>query len=318
MLADRGRKTRKLAVSHAFHSPLMQPMLADFARVAAGLTYHEPKIPIVSTVTGGPADVTGPEYWIRNVAQTVRFADAVGTLAGDGVRTFVELGPDAVLAAMTQDCLAAGSADGTVVLATQRRRHPGDRTAVEALAALHCTGRKVDWSRFFAPHQPIAVDLPGYAFTRQRYWLQPGQRRAVADPAADDFWQLVTDADADPVSLAQRLGVDPAPLAEVLPGLSAWRAFPHRSVHRGRLAVSDRLGTGARTVEFGADRPLAPRRFPLARRRDPRDRRRPRRDRRRRAAHRPGHDRRDAIADALRAAVAEAPPAGVPSLLALG
>ncbi|MBB4909446.1 acyl transferase domain-containing protein/acyl carrier protein [Actinophytocola algeriensis] len=169
------RKTSRLAVSHAFHSPLMTPMLADFARVAAAVSYAEPAIPVVSTVTGDVADVTTPEYWIRNVAQTVRFADAITTLAAEGVSTFVELGPDAVLSAM-----AADSATGTF-LATQRRRHPGDRTAVEALAALHCEGRAVDWDAFFAPFGASAVDLPTYAFDRQRYWVELADSATTAD-----------------------------------------------------------------------------------------------------------------------------------------
>ncbi|MFC4855498.1 type I polyketide synthase [Actinophytocola glycyrrhizae] len=211
---SQGRKTSRLAVSHAFHSPLMTPMLADFARVAAGLSYADPVVPVVSTVTGDVADMTTPEYWIRNVAQTVRFADAVTALAADGVGTFVELGPDAVLSAM-----AAGSATGTF-LATQRRGHPGDRAAVEALAALHCEGRTVDWTAFYAPLGASAVDLPTYAFDRQRYWVEPADRR-TADPAADAFWRLVDGGDAN--ALAERLSVDADAIAAVLPGLSAWR-----------------------------------------------------------------------------------------------
>ena len=216
ILEEQGRKTSRLAVSHAFHSPLMAPMLADFARVAAGLSYADPSIPVVSTVTGAPADLSTPEHWIRNVAQTVRFADAVRALTADGVRTFVELGPDAVLAAMGPE-----SAPDATFLATQRRKHPGDRTAVEALAALHCQGVPVDWPAFFAPHGAGVVDLPTYAFTRRRYWLEPAERRVAADPAAAAFWQLVDGADAD--ALAERLAVDPAALAAVLPGLSTWR-----------------------------------------------------------------------------------------------
>jgi malonyl CoA-acyl carrier protein transacylase/NAD(P)-dependent dehydrogenase (short-subunit alcohol dehydrogenase family)/acyl carrier protein len=215
---EQGRRTSRLAVSHAFHSPLMEPMLAEFAKVAAGLSYAEPAIPVVSTVTGGVADLGTPEYWIRNVARTVRFADAVRTLEADGVRTFLELGPDAVLSA-----LAAESAGDATFVATQHRKHPGDRTAVEALAALHCAGRRVDWPAFFTAHGGSVVDLPTYAFDRKRHWLEPAGRRlaAPADPAADAFWQLVDGDDAQ--AAAERLGVDADALATILPGLASWR-----------------------------------------------------------------------------------------------
>jgi acyl transferase domain-containing protein/acyl carrier protein len=182
ILTAQDRKTSRLKVSHAFHSPLMAPMLADFARVAAGLTYGKPSIPIVSTVTGDVTDMSSPEYWIRNVAQTVRFADAVTTLDQHGVHTFVELGPDAVLSALCPE--------NATVIATQRRNQPGDRTAVEALTALHCQGRTVDWAAFFKPHNPTTVDLPTYAFSRQRYWLTPAAwRDDTQDESTMDSWR---------------------------------------------------------------------------------------------------------------------------------
>jgi acyl transferase domain-containing protein/acyl carrier protein len=177
IFTEQGHKTSRLAVSHAFHSPLMAPMLTEFARVAAGIAYAEPTIPIVSTVTGDVTDMSTPEYWIRNVIQTVRFADAVRTLETEGVDTYVELGPDAVLSAMVPGCLAEPAA----VLPAQRRKHPGERTVVEALAALHCAGRPVDWPAFFLPYNASPVDLPTYAFNRRRYWLEPAEARFTAD-----------------------------------------------------------------------------------------------------------------------------------------
>ncbi|MDH2430878.1 type I polyketide synthase, partial [Sphaerisporangium sp. TRM90804] len=129
-----GRRVSKLAVSHAFHSVLMEPMLEDFAVVAGQVTYQEPQIPVVSTVTGQIADLTDPAYWVDQVRKPVRFADAVRDAESRGVRTFLEVGPDAVLTAM-----AAQSVESTdaVLVAAQRRNRPQAHTLVSALGELH-------------------------------------------------------------------------------------------------------------------------------------------------------------------------------------
>ncbi|MEU6479267.1 SDR family NAD(P)-dependent oxidoreductase [Streptomyces sp. NPDC047017] len=159
--ADAGRKTKKLTVSHAFHSPLMEPMLAEFEQVAAGLTYHETTIPLVSTLTGEAVtyeDLAQPSYWVRHVRQAVRFADAVATLDAQGIGTFLELGPDAVLTAMADDPRA---------LPTLRRDRTEPQALVEALTRLP----SVDWAAYFGPgRQP--VDLPTYAFQHRPYWFR--------------------------------------------------------------------------------------------------------------------------------------------------
>ncbi|WP_182878266.1 acyltransferase domain-containing protein, partial [Microbispora sp. H10670] len=165
-LAEQGRKTRRLRVSHAFHSHLMEPMLADFAEVAGSLDYAPASIPIVSTVTGGLADdgFGTPRYWVDQVRGAVRFADAVSTLAGQGVTRFVELGPDAVLSAMAQQTL--DEADTTVFTATMRAERPEADTVVAALGQLHTAGVPVDWQAFYAETGARRVDLPTYAFQR--------------------------------------------------------------------------------------------------------------------------------------------------------
>ncbi|MEU9857947.1 SDR family NAD(P)-dependent oxidoreductase [Streptomyces sp. NPDC047974] len=171
-LREQGRKTKRLTVSHAFHSPHMDGMLDDFRTEAAKLTFAEPSIPVVSTLTGRLAegdDLRTPQYWADQVRGAVRFADAVGTLETAGVGVFLELGPDGVLSAMAAESVE----DGTLVAGLRRDRSEPD-TLVAALGQLHAAGVAVDWDAYFAPAQPGRVTLPTYAFQTQRYWLESG------------------------------------------------------------------------------------------------------------------------------------------------
>ncbi|MEV0643293.1 beta-ketoacyl synthase N-terminal-like domain-containing protein, partial [Streptomyces sp. NPDC050619] len=172
-LATDGHRTTPLRVSHAFHSPLMEPMLADFAQALSGISFHPPRIPLVSNLTGTlatPDDLCDPDYWVRHVRETVRFADCLGALAGHGVRTFLELGPDAVLTGLVPE---AAPEDG-VALATLREDTPETTALATALAALHTTGVHVDWTRYFADTPAHPIDLPTYAFQRRRHWPAAG------------------------------------------------------------------------------------------------------------------------------------------------
>ncbi|MFI2695479.1 SDR family NAD(P)-dependent oxidoreductase, partial [Kitasatospora sp. NPDC018619] len=162
-LAERGRSTRRLRVSHAFHSPLMDPMLAEFRAVAESLTYHQPLIPLA-------AEVTDPEYWVRHVREAVRFHDTLLGLAERGVTTFLELGPDAVLTAAGRESLPGS---GVALITAQRRDRSEERTLVEALAALRLRGAAVDWSRLLPGAR--RTELPTYAFQRERYWLEDAE-----------------------------------------------------------------------------------------------------------------------------------------------
>ena len=174
-------RVRSLRVSHAFHSSLMEPMLAEFAKVTASVSYSAPRIPIVSTLTGRHVtdELTDPEYWVRQVREPVRFADAVTTLRESGVRTFIELGPDAILTA-----LGATTDDATdeAWLPTLRRDRDEPTTLISALGHLHTRGGTVDWTSFYAGTNPKRVDLPTYAFTHQRYWLDAAT--GASDPSA--------------------------------------------------------------------------------------------------------------------------------------
>jgi acyl transferase domain-containing protein/short-subunit dehydrogenase/acyl carrier protein len=168
--ADAGVRTRWLRVSHAFHSPLMTPMLDDFRAVVAGLSFAPPRIPIVSTVTGRLAtteELCSPEYWVTHVRQTVRFGDAVATLADSGVRTFLELGPDSVLSALGQQSVT--DSDAVAFVPFGRRDQDEVRTALTAAARLYVRG--VAALDDLLGDGPVRLDLPTYAFQHKRYWL---------------------------------------------------------------------------------------------------------------------------------------------------
>ncbi|WP_430382078.1 SDR family NAD(P)-dependent oxidoreductase [Streptomyces sp. P10-4] len=172
-LAARFDRSKRLTVSHAFHSPLMEPMLAGFAEAAARCSFSAPRIPIVSTLTGAladPAHLTAPGYWVDHVRRPVRFAPALTALHELGVRAFLETGPDAALTALAADCLPEDS----VTVAALRRDGDEERDLVTAVARLHAAGTAVDWAAFFAPHQARRTALPTYAFQRERLWLEAG------------------------------------------------------------------------------------------------------------------------------------------------
>ncbi|MGW4500212.1 type I polyketide synthase [Micromonospora sp. NPDC004336] len=183
---ERGWRVKELSVSHAFHSRLMDPMLDEFRAVVAGLGWQRPRIPVVSNVAGAVADaaeVTDPEYWVRHVRQPVRFADAVRTLRQQDVTQFLEVGPDAVLTAMAQDCVDA-TGDDLRFTATLRAGHPEPDTVRTALAERYVTGGHVDWAGYLtaAGARPRTVDLPTYAFDHQRYWLDASTTTGAAAP----------------------------------------------------------------------------------------------------------------------------------------
>ncbi|QFU87514.1 Phenolphthiocerol synthesis polyketide synthase type I Pks15/1 [Amycolatopsis sp. YIM 10] len=165
-----GGKSTRLKVSHAFHSPLMEPMLAEFAAVVEQLSLSEAALPFVSS-----ALVSEQGYWVRHVREPVRFADAVRELESRGVTTFVEVGPAAVLSATNPEFVPL-----------QRRNKPETSTLFAGVGQLHVHGIHLDWPELLEPAKPRRTDLPTYAFQHRRYWLntQDYWREAWAGSAA--------------------------------------------------------------------------------------------------------------------------------------
>ncbi|MEW9521744.1 SDR family NAD(P)-dependent oxidoreductase [Streptomyces tubercidicus] len=165
---QQGGKAKRLRVSHAFHSPLMAPMLAEFRELATELTFHQPRIPVISNVTGEPAtDLGTADYWVRHVREAVRFADGIRALEQRGVTRFLEIGPDTTLTALAQGCLDVDT--GPLLVPAVRKDRPETHSVLTALSALHSRGASPDWDRLFPDAD--RVDLPTYAFQRGRYWL---------------------------------------------------------------------------------------------------------------------------------------------------
>ncbi|MEH0420580.1 type I polyketide synthase [Streptomyces sp. B21-083] len=224
-----GRRTRRLPVSHAFHSARTDGMLDAFREVAEGLSYAEPRIPVVSDLTGAPAsaaELCSPEYWVRHVRGTVRFMDGVRHLVAEGATTFLEAGPGGVLSALVPACLPQDSPGGPGVVAIPLlpKRRPEAPSVVAALARLHVRGVPVDWSAGRGEAPDRHVDLPTYPFQHERFWPRPAEGRSTSGPdGSDTFWDLVGTADVP--SVASLLGLDEAaPLGDVLPALAAWRS----------------------------------------------------------------------------------------------
>ncbi|MCM3885873.1 type I polyketide synthase, partial [Frankia sp. R82] len=155
-----GARHRRLPVSHAFHTPLMAPILEEFRTAIAGLTFVQPQIPIISTVTGQASDLTSPDYWTSHIREPVRFHDALTTAAA---ATWIELGPDATLSTLT---------GGTPTL----RRDTDETTGIlTAAARIWTRGHHVDWTNHYPKGQ--TTDLPTYPFQHQHYWLDVGTGR---------------------------------------------------------------------------------------------------------------------------------------------
>jgi acyl transferase domain-containing protein len=176
-----GIRSQALTVSHAFHSPLMDPMLDEFERIAASMTYSRPRIGIISNVTGrraGADELGQPSYWRRHVRGTVQFFAGMQALAAEGARVFLEIGPSATLLGLGQACAAI---DDAAWLPSLRKDRGAWDTLLGSLASLYVRGVDVQWKSFDAGYARKKVALPTYPFQRERYWLDNAALAGVAN-----------------------------------------------------------------------------------------------------------------------------------------
>ncbi|OPC78046.1 hypothetical protein B4N89_38175 [Embleya scabrispora] len=245
--AERGRRTRRLRVGHAFHSARMEPILADFRAVLEGVSYADPQTPMLSNLTGavaGDGELASPDYWLRQVREPVRFADCVASARALGDLVLVDVGPDGTPTAMARECLGPAvrpadeaPADETPTAALLRRDRPERATLIAALGALHAYGTPVDWSALLTG-RGAAVDLPTYPFQRQRYWLDPlPDTRTTGDP---DRWRYR----AEWAPWTERSGVEPS---------GTWLVLSHATSPYANACVQALEGRGAAVIPLRVD-----------------------------------------------------------------
>ncbi len=167
-LREQGCRVHRLAVSHAFHSSLMEPMLSEFGTLARGMSVGTPTIPVISNLTGElvGSDFGTADYWLRHIREAVRFADGARFLASAGVTRFLEVGPASGLTTAIEQSVETTE---PVTVSAIRKDRPEPATLLGSLAELSVSGADVDWQQVCRGGR--LVDLPTYAFQRRRFWL---------------------------------------------------------------------------------------------------------------------------------------------------
>jgi acyl transferase domain-containing protein/acyl carrier protein len=230
---------QRLTVSHAFHSPLMEPMLPAFRRLCSAMALRPPQMKLVSNLYGGLVgdEVTSPEYWCRHIRETVQFAAGMQALKDAGCTVFLEIGPKPILSAMGRNCLPDAS---LVWLPSLREGREDWLQMLESLARLYTGGARVDWAALDADQPRRKLSLPTYPFQRQRYWAEGAvfspRKPASAEPAGSPLAQLFQDGHAE--QFTRQLQADTALtpdearlLPQLLSRLGAW--------HRRQEAVAE-------------------------------------------------------------------------------
>ena len=211
-----GVETRKLKVSHAFHSPLMEPMLDDFERIAAEVAYSPPSIGLISNVTGqlaGEEIVSRSDYWRRHIREPVRFSVSMQTLHEQGYELFVEIGPHPTLIGMGKQCLPQGVG---IWLPSLKRGQEDWQVLLQSIGTLYAQGQNVNWVGFDQDYQRHRLSLPTYPFERQRYWTKAVKRQSQESiaflPTAHPFLGKRLHSPLQSIQFESQLSINSLPL----------------------------------------------------------------------------------------------------------
>lgn len=275
-LAQSGYKATPLQVSHAFHSPLMQPILEDFRHLAGRIAYATPHTLLVSNVSGEAAgsDLITPDYWVKHITAPVRFAPAMAGLVQQGYDLFVEIGPHPVLAGMGRRIAPEAALRW---LPSLSRGRPDWQQILHSLGQLYTCGMHVDWASFYAHETHQRVVLPTYPFRRERFWLEPERAATAWHPVEpQDTEQMLQrlqasgDFSDDELRMAPKLlrflatqravAADPDDVESLLFEMQ-WQSAPHASHGTAAyLPAPQRLGDtlAADVIEQTAPAPLLP------------------------------------------------------------
>jgi malonyl CoA-acyl carrier protein transacylase len=171
-LENEGIKSRSLQVSHAFHSPLMEPILEKFEQIAQEVKYSTPQLPLISNLTGKlvtEEEITSVSYWRHHLRETVRFSESIQTLHEQGYQLFVEIGPNTILSGMGRRCFPTQAG---LWLASLKKDQDDWQQLLQSLGTLYEQGVDVNWCGFEQDYQRHRLSLPTYPFERQRYWKE--------------------------------------------------------------------------------------------------------------------------------------------------
>ncbi|HXC26243.1 MAG TPA: type I polyketide synthase [Gemmatimonadaceae bacterium] len=247
-LTAAGVQVKRLPISHGFHSPQMEEVVDVFTDRVLSVEFRTPRVAVVSSVTGQFVTVEGlrdPDYWRRQLCDSVRFQDAMETLAGANYEVFLEIGPSTTLVALGRQCIGR---DEQMWVTSLRRDRGAYHQMVESLGQLYVRGADVDWSGYDAPYQRRRIALPTYPFQRQRYWVEDaplpfGSRSEIRFNDTTSGTDFETNASEESSAAGQRL----QPMEDWFYD-HAWRQHSMGSTSGLGAALAD----GALTEHLGA------------------------------------------------------------------